>query len=163
TDVCGNGTTANSQTCTVTVISTPCLAVTKVCPATNEIIFGQSYTVSGFVTNCGTATMTNVVVTDIVTDANGNKTTNIVTTISSLAAGASQALPTQTITPTLCGPNTDLFSVSGTDVCGNGTTANSQTCTVTVICTPCIGVTKLIACGPCGANPAGLSYGPTAT
>jgi uncharacterized repeat protein (TIGR01451 family) len=163
TDVCGNGTSANSQICTVTVISTPCLAVTKVCPASPTIVFGQSYSVSGFVTNCGTATMTNVVVVDIITDANGNKTTNSVTTISSLAAGAFQALPAQTITPTLCGPNTDLFSVSGTDVCGNGTTANSQNCTVTVVCTPCIGVTKLIACGPCGSNPGSLSYGPSAT
>src|SRR5262249_55338827 len=28
---------------------------------------------------------------------------------------------------------------------------------------PCINVSKLIACGPCGSNPSGLSYGPTAT
>src|SRR5262249_2803841 len=102
TDVCGNGTSANSQTCTVTVISTPCLAVTKVCPTVTSVALSSpSYPVSGFVITSGPATMTNIVVTDVVTDANGNKTTNIVTTISSLAAGAFQALPTQTITPTV--------------------------------------------------------------
>jgi hypothetical protein len=52
------------------------------------------------------------------------------------------------------------------DVSGNAITTAPSSCSQCVNCLvapPCIQVSKLIACGPCGSSPAGLSYGPTAT
>src|SRR5262249_12139044 len=64
--ICGASVGPRSANCTTTVVSTPCLAVTKVCPTVTTVnLSSPSYSVSGFVTNCGTATMTNVVVVDI--------------------------------------------------------------------------------------------------
>jgi hypothetical protein len=52
------------------------------------------------------------------------------------------------------------------DVSGNAITTAPSQCSECVNCQiapPCIQVSKLIACGPCGSNPGSLSYGPTAT
>jgi hypothetical protein len=170
TDACIDPTTGTSTgprppvTATCNVCNNPCVAVTKNCgPA--SIALGQSYMVSGVVTNCGNVPLTNVVVIDTITDAAGNKTsvTNFISGL--LDTNGTLAVPTQTITPTLCGPNQDQFSVTAQDICTGATVgpSTSQTCTTVVICVPCIGVSKLIACGPCGSNPGSLSYGPSAT
>src|SRR5439155_50490 len=60
--VCGGHFSA-SATCTTTVPTTPCVNVTKTCPAT--VPFGTtSIPFSGVVTNCGDVTLTNVTVLD---------------------------------------------------------------------------------------------------
>src|SRR5262249_32695914 len=132
------------------------------------IILSQgSFQVSGSITNCGTASLTGVTVLDVVTDPNGNRTTNVVSTGGTIPGGGSVTIAPFSIPVSLCGPYTDYLIASGNGPCGSVTNRSPQTCTTTVLCpVPCIGVTKLIACGPQGPNPqcsGALTYGPTAT
>src|SRR5262249_12513296 len=117
-DACQQPATASSDICTTTVISNPAVTVTKVCgPA--SIILGQSYTVSGSVQNTGDTALSNIVVTDKITDAANNVTTITLTTIAGpLAPGATASFgPSAAITPTLCGPSQDQLSVTAVDAC----------------------------------------------
>ena len=79
-DACGARATGDSAECTTTVTSTPGITVSKVCgPA--SIVLGGSYTVSGTVLNTGNTPLSNIIVTDTITDANGNSTSIVLATI----------------------------------------------------------------------------------
>ena len=115
-----------TNTCVVT--EAPCILVTKNC-TTNVV--GQPQTISGFVTNCGNVTLTNIVVTDNVVGA--------VTNISSLAPGAFSNY-SKTVTA-VCGGNTNVVTASANSACGTPVLARAtNTCVVTEA--PCIAVTK---------------------
>jgi hypothetical protein len=154
--------TATSSPATVCPIcNNPCVQVTKNCgPATINV--GASYTVSGSVRNCGDIPLVNVVVVDHITDASGN-TTTVNITIGDLAVGQTKPIPAQTISPTLCGPSRDQFTVTGTSVCGGAATpASSEVCTTQVICPPRIEVLKEVACAtPTGCPASGYAKSAT--
>jgi len=122
-----------------------------------------SYTVSGTVRNTGDTVLSNISVTDTITDAQGNVSTVSIPIAGTLAPNATADIPAQTITTALCGPSRDQFSVTAVDSCGNTTTASSAVCTTQVNCPPKVCITKQIACvtsfdpRTCG------TYGDTAT
>jgi hypothetical protein len=110
--------------------------------------------------------LTGVSVVDIITAPDGTRTTNAVTSGVTVAPGAIVALGPLTITPTDCGPYQDFFLATANGLCSDPAPQTSQVCTTTNLCAPCIGVTKLVACGGPGPNPQCnglLSYGPSAT
>src|SRR5439155_694714 len=128
------------MSCTTTVPTTPCINVTKTCPAT--VPFGTtSIPFSGVVTNCGDVTITNVTVVD----DNGtpaNTADDITIHVADLLPHTSAPYSgTHTVGPNFCGPLTDIVVASGDSVCGGHISA-SATCTTTVPTTPCIDVTK---------------------
>src|SRR5262249_46575536 len=144
----GNGpcgpASASSETCVTEVTNAACVQVTKNCgPALLDLATG-SYTVSGSVTNCGSQPLSNVVVTDTITDSSG-AVTPVTINLGTIPAHTAVPVPPQTIRVTACGPSTDVFSVTATGPCGP-TTATSGTCVTVVTNTACIQVTK--TCGP---------------
>jgi hypothetical protein len=166
TGPCGP-TSATSSTCVTIVTNTACIQVGKVCGPPTILLSAGSFQVSGGVTNCGTATLSNVTILDVVTDPHGNTTTNVVSTGGTLAAGLPAPIGPITIPITLCGPYTDYLIAIGTGPCGSVTNRSPETCTTTVLCpVPCIQVIKGITCAP-AAGVAGcdgtLTYGPLAT
>jgi hypothetical protein len=139
---------AGPAMCTLTVVTHPSLAVTKICgPATVQ--FNTPYQVSGTVTNTGDANLSNVTVTDVITDPNGNKTTNTVATIGPLAVGGSVGIGPITITPSVCGPYADQFTATASGVCQSPSAATSAVCTTTNLCPPpCVQIFKQVVCSP---------------
>jgi len=128
--------------------------VTKVCgPAAIDLAAG-SFTVSGSVTNCGSTDLSNVVVTDTITNANGT-VDSISVTIGTLAAHTAAPIAPQTINLTSCGRVSDFFTATGTGPCGP-TSATSSTCVTLVTNAACITVAKI--CGPSTVNLSAGSY-----
>src|SRR5262249_2993688 len=143
TGPCGS-VTNTSQPCVTVVTNQACIRVTKNCgPAVIDLAAG-SYTVSGSVTNCGTADLTGVQVVDTITNANGTVDT-ITIVIGTLPAHTAMAIPAQTINLSTCGTISDFFTATGTGPCGPAS-ATSATCVTVVSNTACVQVTK--NCGP---------------
>src|SRR5262249_39637675 len=132
-------------TATCLVCNNPCIQVTKNCgPAAIDLASG-SYTVSGSVTNCGNVPLTNVVIIDTITNANGF-VSRITIPIGSLDINGSAAIPPQTITVTNCGPSSDFFTATAGGLCGLSVSNVSQTCVTLVTNAACIQISKV--CGP---------------
>ena len=129
TSPCGGSATDTSGLCTTTFTNTACLTVAKACgPATLDFGVTNAYQVSGWVTNCGTAPLTGVVVYDIVTDAAGHTVTNQSAPFAVPAGpGSFVSIPPFTITVTNCGPSVDHFVATGNGPCGS-VTNSSPTC-----------------------------------
>src|SRR5262249_20704655 len=153
TGPCGT-TSASSATCVTLVTNTACVQVTKVCGPANIDLSAGSFTVSGSVSNCGTAALTGVVVTDTVTNANGT-VDHFTINIGTVPAHSAVPVPAQTINLTTCGTISDFFSVTGNGPCGPAS-ATSDTCVTVVTNTACIQVTK--NCGPALLDLATGSY-----
>jgi uncharacterized repeat protein (TIGR01451 family) len=135
---------ATSGTCVTMVTNTACLQVSKVCGPANIDLSAGSFSVSGSVSNCGTADLTGVVVVDTVTNANGSVDTTSIT-IGTVPAHSSVPIPAQVISLSTCGTISDFFSATGNDSCGPAS-ATSPTCVTIVTNTACIQVGKV--CGP---------------
>ena len=132
TSICGQNVT-NTATAVCPVTFTPCLAVTKNC---DTVSIGQPNTVSGFVTNCGNITITNI---SIVDNIYGTLATGI-----SLQPGASQAY-SRLVTNANCGNFPNIVTAAGTTICGGGIEARATNVCV-VVCRPQICVTKEVVC-----------------
>jgi uncharacterized repeat protein (TIGR01451 family) len=128
TSTCGQGVSATA-TAPCFVTSTPCIKVTLNCPG--PVVVGDPQTISGSVSNCGTITLTNVVVTDDVFGA--------ITNISQLGSGQSVSY-SRTFTSS-CSGFTNSITATGTSICGQ-TVQSTATAPCLVTQTPCIKVTK---------------------
>src|SRR6185436_17374563 len=128
----------NSATCTV--CTSPCIAVTKNCDTVN---LGSGNTISGVVSNCGNVTLVNITVTD---NRYGQ-----VTTIASLAPHASQAY-SKVVTNTTCGDFPDTVTATGANLCGGAPVTATANAVCHVVCPPCVGITKEVACFLGGNN-----------
>ncbi|PWU19244.1 MAG: hypothetical protein C5B50_07040, partial [Verrucomicrobia bacterium] len=137
---CNSTVTNTSNPCKTVVTNTPCIGVMKVCGPTYVDLATGSYTISGFVTNCGTMPLTGVVVADTIADVTSGWVTTNRITIGTVPANSVVPISPQTITVTNCGPYTDFLSVTGTPPCGPAVTAQSLLCTTTVTNTPCVGI-----------------------
>ncbi len=131
-----NGCVAVTNCATLT-LREACIGITNLCPpeVTRQ---GQTLTVSGVVTNCGTSTLTNVMIM-----ARGTLVKMIFRLLPGEAMGYSYSF-----VPEGCGSNiVTTATVTGTDVCTGQTITNSSTAQCFVVCDgECIDVTKLVAC-----------------
>jgi hypothetical protein len=140
TTICGQGVT-NTATAPCLVTENPCIAVTKNCNPP-VVQAGGIETFSGFVTNCGDITLTNVTLFDTFLN-------KIIATIPVLPPGTAQAYSTNYTTTTAdCtrGTLTNTIIAVGRDLCNTRNVTNTASCTFIVQCPPCIDVTKEIAC-----------------
>jgi SdrD B-like domain len=135
-------TVSSTASAVCTVITAPCISVTKTCPS--NIVYGTtSYPVSGVVNNCG-----NVPLVVTVVDA-GNFTNSLGT----IQPGGSAPYSATITVPVGCGPFTDTVTATGNDGCNGSDVTSSASCTTTVTTAPCIRVTKNC--------PASIAYGTT--
>src|SRR5581483_9659964 len=134
-----------SATCPI--LTTPQIAVTAVCPAT-QALPGGSLTYSGTVQNTGNVTLTNVVV---LSDRPAANTT--VFTVATLAPGALASFTGTSIAPTNTCAVTTAFSGIGRDVCTLNAITNSVLATCSITTAPAIAVT--LACPAMPASPGG--------
>lgn len=134
-----------------TIITAPCINVTKTCPA--SIPYGTTnYVVGGVVTNCGNVPLIGVTVVDD-NGTPGNPTDDISIFIGSLPIGGSAVYSATNTMPAACGPFTDTVVASGAGQCGGAVNATNS-CTTIVTTTPAIAVVK--ACPPNPVQPGGL-------
>jgi hypothetical protein len=140
-------TVTNTASATCLVCTTPCIEITKNCPAT--IAFGStSYPVDGIVTNCGNVPLTGVVVTDN-NGTPGNTGDDTTFNVGDLAVGGSAPWNSTVSVPAgFCGSITNTASVTGTNVCGGASVTDTATCVTTIECQPCIDVLKGVVCAP---------------
>jgi uncharacterized repeat protein (TIGR01451 family) len=155
------------------VSTTPGLALTKDCfktgsPGVRALVPGDTFVEVFTLTNTGNVPLTGVTITDV---SSKNGTTNINVGSLDIHGTTNWTIGPFPVVTGDCPSISDSATAKGTNICpadascsSSGTaSAGPATCSLTVTCAPCIGVSKLIACGPCGSNPAGLTYGPTAT
>ena len=144
TSVCGIAVT-NTASATCLITTTPLLAVTQNCPAT-ETSPGGLLTYSGTVSNAGNITLTNVVV------LNDQSGATPVFTAPTMAPGAVSSFTGSYLAPTNCS-STSTSTATGTSVCGIAvTSAASSTCPIGT--TPLLVVTQVCPVNP--AIPGGL-------
>ena len=144
-------TLTNSASATCTVVTAPCIGVTKTCPGT--LPYGTtSYVVSGVVTNCGNVPLNNVkVVDDNGTPANTADDITILIPGGLPVGGSAPWQATNTLPAGFIGSVTDTVVASGNDACTGALVTNNANCTTTIAPPPPkICVTKGIICGPMG-------------
>lgn len=140
-DICNGVTVADTFTATCTVLTTPKIVVTKICPAT-ELRTGDLLQYSGTVSNAGNITLVNVTIVNSQSPA-GSPVWGPLT----LAPGESARYSASYVTPAdFCG--TDTVTAQGLDACTFAPVVNSVTTTCPVITAPRIAVTK-----NCPVNP----------
>ena len=125
-------TVSATATATCSIITTPCVGVTKNC---TTAVAGQPQTISGVVTNCGNVALANIVVSDNVVGA--------ITNVSSLAVGGSFSY-SKTVTA-VCGNVTNVVTAVASSICGVPVIARA-TNTCVGLCPPQICVSKQVAC-----------------
>jgi uncharacterized repeat protein (TIGR01451 family) len=141
-DNCTQLMVTNTASATCTLITTPGIMVTKVCPA-QPVAPGQLLTFSGSVSNTGNVTLTNIVVLN-----NQPVTNTLVFTLASLAPGAVTNFTGSYVAPTNCSV-TDTLTGTGRSICGVAVTNTvSATCPITT--TPAIEVTQTCPTTPVG-------------
>jgi uncharacterized repeat protein (TIGR01451 family) len=131
-EVCKGTWITNATACPVA--TTPLLAVTQNCPAT-EVSQGAVLTYSGTVSNAGNITLTNIVVLN---DQSG--ATPILTT-AALAPGAVMSFTGSYLAPAT-GTATSTSTATGASLCGDGVT-NSASATCLILSTPHVAVRLL--------------------
>ncbi len=127
----------NTASATCTLVTTPSIAVTQVCPV-NPAIPGGLLTYSGTVSNPGNVTLTNVVVMNNLSGA-----TPVFTT-ATLAPGAAANFTGSYLAPTNCS-TTSTTTATGRSICGVAVTATASA-TCPILTAPAIVVTQ--ACPP---------------
>jgi uncharacterized repeat protein (TIGR01451 family) len=150
---CGVSVSANAFS-TCTVLTTPLISVTTVCPAA-PVLQGSLLTYTGVVSNAGKITLTNIIVT-----SDRPTTNSILFTVATLAPGASTNFTGSYLVPTNCCVVSGTVYASGQG-CDGTIATDSDTRTCTVLTLPQLVVTK--NCTSPGLLHAGdlLTYGGT--
>jgi uncharacterized repeat protein (TIGR01451 family) len=134
-DSCVGTTVTDTDTTTCTVLTTPRIVVTKVCPPT-AVQSGDVLQYSGTVSNAGNITLVQVTIVNTQPSA-GSPIFGPIT----LAPGEAVSYYASYLAlPDFCG--TDTVTAQGLDVCTFAPAVNSVTTTCPVITTPRIAVTK---------------------
>ena len=132
---CDGVTVTDSDSGTCSVLTSPSIVVTKVCP-TKEVRPGELLHYSGTVSNPGNITLVNVTLVNDVSGAGAPFFGPI-----ALAPGESVNYDASYVVPSdFCG--TDTVTATGLDACTFASTAKSVTTSCPVISTPRIAVTK---------------------
>jgi len=135
TSVCG-GSVTNTATAACLVTSTTAIVVSKNC-SPSPVIPGVSQTISGSVSNAGSITLTNIIVTDNILGA--------VTNIASLAPGAVTNYSLTFIAG--CNGNTNIVTARATSICGVSVT-NTATAACLVAFAPNVSISKICPLTP---------------
>jgi hypothetical protein len=141
-DKIGCPVTAHAEA-TCELVLNPCIDIFKTCDAlsTNGIAY-----YSGYVTNCGDVTLTNVVVKDTVI---GVHTNLVILGPVDLAPNAVLPFSGDYIAPEgFCGWLTNTVTVTANDVCGKALDPESADCRTQFPCPPEICVLKGVVCSP---------------
>jgi hypothetical protein len=102
---------SDSASAVCTVVSSPCINVTKTCPA--SVPFGTtSYVIGGVVTNCGNVPLVGVMVVDD-NGTPGNLADDVTINIGSIGIGGSVPYSATNTAPGSCGPVTDKVIATG--------------------------------------------------
>jgi len=134
-DICTGATVADTFTSTCTVLTVPRIVVTKTCPPT-ALLPGDLLEYSGFVSNAGNITLTEVTIVNTQPTAGSPVLGPIV-----LAPGESVSYyASYVVPPDFCG--TDTVTARGLDACNLSPVVHSVTTTCPIITTPRILVTK---------------------
>jgi len=134
-DTCTGTTVTDTDTTTCTVLTTPKIVVTKVCPPT-AVQTGDMLQYSGTVSNAGNITLINVTIVNNQPSADSSVWGPI-----TLAPGESVGYyASYLVPPDFCG--TDTVTAQGLDACTFAPVVNSVTTTCPIITTPRIAVTK---------------------
>jgi uncharacterized repeat protein (TIGR01451 family) len=141
-DNCTQLMVTNTASATCTLITTPGIMVTKVCPA-QPVAPGQLLTFSGSVSNTGNVTLTNIVVLN-----NQPVTNTLVFTLASLAPGAVTNFTGSYVVPTNCFV-ADTLTGTGRSICGVAVT-NTASATCPILTAPAIIVTQTCPTTPVG-------------
>ncbi|MDB6066279.1 MAG: hypothetical protein JWR26_2487 [Pedosphaera sp.] len=142
-DNCSNAQVSTNASATCTLVSTPGLVVTQVCPV-NPPVSGSPLTFSGTVRNSGNITLTNVSVVNNLSGATP------IFTAASLAPGATANFTGSYVAPTNCA-STSTSTVTAQSVCGVSV-SNSATTTCTVQTSSGIAVTETCPVTPMAAG-----------
>ena len=138
-DACTAIAITNSASATCTLLTTPALVVTQVCPV-SPAVPGGLLTYSGTVSNAGDTTLTNVVVLNNLSGATP------IFTIATLAPGALGSFTGSYVAPTNC-TSTSTSTATGRSICGLAVT-NTVSATCTILTTPRITVTAVCPVAP---------------
>jgi len=138
-DNCSNALVSNSASATCTLITTPAILITQLCP-TNLAVPGGAMTFSGTVSNPGNITLTNVVV------LNNLSGPAPIFTAATLAPGATVTFTGSYLAPTNCSTTSTSIAI-GESICGVSVT-NSVTTTCAVLTSPAIQVTQTCPAAP---------------
>jgi uncharacterized repeat protein (TIGR01451 family) len=131
-----------TATATCPAFTSPAIRVAKVCPV-SPVAPGGVLTFTGFVTNTGNITLTNVIV---VNDQPAPGT--VVFGPTNLAPGAVLGFTSSyTVPANACGPWIDTLTATARSICGDAVT-NSATAVCPATTTPSIRVTKACPAGP---------------
>src|SRR5439155_274677 len=129
------------KSCTTTTPTSPCIDVTKTCPATAPVRT-TSIPFSGVVSNCGDVPLTGVKVVDD-NGTPGNPADDITINLPDIPVGSSTPYSgTHTVAAKCCGALTHKYAASGTGICGGNVSSQPKSCTTTVTTAPCLIVTK---------------------
>jgi len=126
--ICGQPVSA-SASATCPAVTTPGIAVAKLCPA-NPVAPGGVLNFTGFVTNTGNVTLTNVVVVN-----NQPQAGTVVFGPTNLAPGAVLGFSgSYTVPANACGPWVDTLTATARTICGDGVTnTTTATCAAQII------------------------------
>jgi len=133
----------STASATCEIAATPMLSIFVACPA-NPVPAGSLFTYSGFVSNTGSITLTNVVVL--------NSLSGVIFTGLTLLPSQATNFTGSYLAPTNCS-TTSTSTASGMSVCGL-TVTNSVTTTCAIVTTPALVVT--VACPTNPVYPGGL-------
>jgi len=141
TSICGSNVTHSaSASCAAAIVSA--IRVAKFCPPA-PVRVGAVLTFTGYVTNAGNVTVTNVVVLNSAPAPN-----TLVLGPTNLAPGQAIAFSGSYETPAdICGPLVDTLTASGTTICGSNL-SHSATASCPVVTTPALRVTKACPAEP---------------
>src|SRR4030095_11658016 len=144
--ICAGRVVRNTSTKTCPVQTAPDLAVTKDCPTT-PITAGSQVVYSGFLTNSG-----NVTLTDVVVNSGANRVIGPLT----LAPGQVTNFTGSVTAPANTCSLTDVWTVTARDRCTSATLTRSATTTCPVGTTPKIDIT--VACPATPITPGTLAH-----
>ena len=148
-NLCTGGNVVASATTTCPITTTPAISVTKICPA-QPVPRGGLFVFTGFVTNAGNVTLTNVVVVD---DMPTNPTA-ILGPIT-LSPGAAMSFTGSYTAPLCCCVIVDTLTATGQGRCDGTRVSSSSTAVCPLLTTPALTVSKLC---PSGATPVGSVF-----
>ncbi len=143
--ICGVPVTG-SASATCSIITSPQIAVTAVCPP-NPVLPGGTLVYSGTVQNTGNTPLVNVVVVSDRPAAN-----TAVFNVASLAPGASAKFTGSYVVPANACSVTTTFSAMGKDTCAVNLVTNSVSTTCTVLTAPAVAVTLACPAVPVAAG-----------
>jgi len=151
-DKCFGRIVTDSATVACPGTNSPGIAVFKNCPQ-NPVPPGGLMIVTGFVTNTGNITLTNVSVTNVI--AAIGQTRRVFGPVNLPPGGSASFSDSYIVPPNTCGPYRDTFLASGADKCFGRIVTASDFKDCPGITTPRIAVTK--QCPPSPVAPGGIA------